>query len=198
MADFAKYAAMTPALPPTRQPTLWRTCRVLANRKRLRILALSIRQPNQTVSAVASQMRLSLPAASQYLRALEARGLLTCRRVGQRVEYRPAAATTEDAAGEILTALRLVFRRKAQLIEALFKLATAFTHPRRVEVFRAVKNGTDSFSKLQAATHISARALSRHLAKLEARGFVRSETEIYTVTNQAHPFGRVLARLAGQ
>lgn len=189
---------MTPALPPIRRPTLWRTCRVLANRKRLRIIALSIRQPNQTVSAVARQMRLSLPAASQYLRALEARGLLTCRRVGQRVEYRPAVATTEDAAGEILTALRLVFRRKAQSIEALFKLATAFTHPRRVEVFRAIKNGKDSFGKLQAATHISARALSRHLAKLEAKGFVKSEREVYAVASQAHPFSRVLARLAGQ
>jgi DNA-binding HxlR family transcriptional regulator len=114
------------------------------------------------------------------------------------VEYRPSAATVEGAAGEILTSLRLVFRRRAQPIEALFKLATAFTHPRRVEVFRAVKNGTDSFGKLQAATHISARALSRHLAKLEARGFVKSEMEVYAVTNQAHPFGRVLARLAGQ
>lgn len=198
MADFAKYASMTSALPPTPQPTLWRTCRVLANRKRLRILALSIRQPNQTVSAVAHQMRLSLPAASQYLRALEARGLLTCRRVYRRVEYRPAAAATEDAAGEIVRALRQVFRRRAQAIEALFKLATAFTHPRRVEVFRAVKNGTDSFRKLQAVTHISARALSRHLAKLEARGFVKSEMERLSVTKQTHPLGRVLARLAGQ
>ena len=187
---------MTPATPSSRQPTLWRTCRVLANRKRLRILARLSRQPNQTVSNVARHMKLSLPAASQYLRALEARGLLTCRRAGLRVEYRLAAATTENAAGEILAALRLVFRQRAQSTEALFNLATAFTHPRRIEVFRAVKNGADSFSKLQTATHISARALSRHLAKLEARGFVKSEREVYAVTNPAHPFGRALARLA--
>jgi DNA-binding transcriptional ArsR family regulator len=198
MAYFAKYMAVTPATPPSLQPTLWRTCRVLANRKRLQTLARLSRQPNQTVSTVARHMRLSLPAASQYLRALEARGLLTCRRVALRVEYRLSAATTENAAGEILTALRLVFRGRAQPIEALFKLVTAFTHPRRIEIFRAMKNGADSFSKLQTATHISARALSRHLAKLEARGFVTSELEVYVVTNQAHPFGRVLARLAGQ
>lgn len=141
-------------------------------------------------------MRLSLPAASQYLRALEARGLLTCRRVGRRVVYRPAATTTEDAAGEILAALRLVFDARAQPAETLFKLATAFTHPRRVEVFRAVQSGTDSVGRLQGATHISTRALSRHLAKLEARGFLRCEGEVYTVTNQTHRFGRVLARLA--
>src|SRR6266478_9641531 len=109
---------MTSATSPSHQPTLWRTCRVLANRKRLQILALLSRQPNQTVSTVARQMRLSLPAASQYLRALEARGLLTCRRVELRVEYRLSAATTENAAGEILTALRML-RRRAQPIEAL-------------------------------------------------------------------------------
>src|SRR2546421_4014919 len=89
-AYFVKYASTIPTMPPSHQPTLWRTCRVLANRKRLQMLALLIRQPNQTVSTVAHQMRLSLPAASQYLRALEGRGLLTCRRVGLQVGYRPA------------------------------------------------------------------------------------------------------------
>jgi DNA-binding transcriptional ArsR family regulator len=189
---------MTLARPPSPQPTLWRTCRVLANRKGLQILALLIRQPNQTVSTVAEHMRLSMPAASQYLRALEARGLLTCRRVGLRVEYRPPATTTEGLAGPILTALRVAFRRRAQPIEVLFKLATAFTHPRRIKVFRAVKGGADSIGKLQTVTHISGRALSRHLAKLEARGFVKNEMEIYALADLAHPLGRVLARLAGE
>jgi DNA-binding transcriptional ArsR family regulator len=187
---------MTPAMSPSSQPTLWRTCRVLANRIRLQTLALLIRQPNQTVSAVAKRLSLSMPAASQYLRALEARGLLTCRRVGRRVEYRPSAGASEGAAGEIVKALRLVFRGRAQPIEASFKLATGFTHPRRIEVYRSVANGADSFAKLQAATNMPARALFRHLAKLEARGFVKSEMEQYAVTNPGHPFGRVLARLA--
>ena len=187
---------MTPLMSPSSQPTLWRTCRVLANHKRLQILALLIRQPNQTVSAVAERMSLSMPTASQYLRALEARGLLTCRRVGRRVEYRPSAAKTERAADEIVKALRLVFRQRAQPIEAIFKLATAFTHPRRVEAFRALRNGADSFAKLQAITKMPARALSRHLAKLEARGFMKKEMARYVATNQRHPFGRVLARLA--
>src|ERR1700731_1646257 len=102
---------MTPARSPSTQPPLWRPCRVVANRKRLRTLALLIRQPNQTVSAVAERMSLSMPAASQYLRALEARGLLTCRRVGRRVEYRPSPGTGEGTAEEIVKALRLAFRR---------------------------------------------------------------------------------------
>lgn len=187
---------MTPPGSPSSQPTLWRTCRVVANRKRLQTLALLIRKPNQTVSAVAERMRLSVPAASQYLRALEARGLLTCRRVGRRVEYRLSAGTNESAAEEIVTALRLVFRRRAPPIEAIFKLTTAFTHPRRIAVFRALTSGRDSFAKLLVATNTPARALSRHLAKLEARGFVREERALYATTIHRHPFARVLARLA--
>jgi len=189
---------MTPPGSPSSQPTLWRTCRVVANRKRLQTLALLIRKPNQTVSAVAERTRLSVPAASQYLRALEARGLLTCRRVGRRVEYRPAVGTGEGAAGKIINSLRMVLSRRAQSIEAIFKLATAFTHPRRIEVFRARTNGADSFAKIQAGTHIPARAVSRHLAKLEARGFAKNEMAQYVATTQSHPFARVLARLAGR
>jgi DNA-binding transcriptional ArsR family regulator len=147
---------------------------------------------------VARQLKLSVPAASQYLRALEARGLLTYRRVGLRVEYRLSAAATSSAAAEIVTGLRFALSRRAQHIDTLFHLATAFTHPRRIEIFRAVKDGVDSFRKLQAATHISARALSRHLTKLEARGFVKNQLRRYAVENPRYPFGRILARLAGK
>jgi len=77
----------------TPRPTLWRTCRVLANRTRLRIFRRLAQQPGQTVSDVARRLRLSLPVTSQYLRALEARGLLSARRVGLRVTYRPSAAS---------------------------------------------------------------------------------------------------------
>ena len=196
MGHTLQSVGMTSATARASQPTLWRTCRVLANRKRLQILALLIQQPNQTVSAVAKRMSLSMPAASQYLRALEARGLLTCRRVGRRVQYRPSPGTGEGAAEEIVKALRVAFRQRVRPIEAIFKLATGFTHPRRIEVFRAVTNRGDSLANLQAATNMPARALSRHLAKLEARGFVKETGVLYVATIHRHPFGRVLARSA--
>ena len=111
-------------------------------------------------------------------------------------EDEDANDTSEGAAEEIFKALRLAFRRRARPIEAIFKLATGFTHPRRIEVFRALTNRGDSFGNLQAATNTPARALSRHLAKLEARGFVRDEGALYVATIPRHPFGRVLARSA--
>lgn len=51
-------------------PTLWRTCRVLANRKRLRLLYDVAHSPDGlTVGEAARRARLPLPVASQYLRA---------------------------------------------------------------------------------------------------------------------------------
>src|SRR6266496_3726668 len=113
-------------------PTLWRTCRVIANRRRLRIFALLIRRPSQTVSAIADRANLPIPVTSQYLRALEARRLLKVCRAGKRVSYRLVSAVTGGRAQGIVEAMLQVFRREPKPVEELFKTATAFTHPRRM------------------------------------------------------------------
>lgn len=180
------------------QPTLWRTCRVLANRTRLRIIGLLVQTQNLTVSGVAARLQLSLPVASQYLRALESRGLLASRRVGRRVEYRLNIASAMEPARHLAAALRLAFQQDPSPVEALFRVATTFTHPRRIEIFRALGVRSSTFVQLQAATRISGPALFRHLQKLEARGFVERRQEHYTATNRQDAFGRALARLAGK
>lgn len=178
------------------QLTLWRTCRVLANYKRLEILALLARRRCLTVSDAARQVKVSLPTASQYLRALEAHGLLACRRLGRQVEYRLVAGRSDAPADRIVTALRPLLVRSGSRLERVFKLATAFTHPRRVEIFRAVAKGADSAAKIQAATRISIPALQRQMEKLEARGLVTRVNGAYLAQTHADPFARALARLA--
>jgi DNA-binding transcriptional ArsR family regulator len=179
------------------QPTLWRTCRVLANRTRLKICALLLQQPGQTVSAIAEQLKLPLPAASQDLRALEARGLLAVRRQGRRVVYRPTPATTRTSAAELVTALRLVFRQEGSPVETIFKTATAFTHPRRIEIFNALRKENQSPVQLCTLTGISVPSLYRHLRKLKARGFVTYHEGRWVATPRFDPLGRELTRLAG-
>jgi DNA-binding transcriptional ArsR family regulator len=171
---------------------------VLANRPRLKMLGLLVQTGTLTVSAVAERLRLSLPVASQYLRALEARGLLVSRRLGRRVEYRLNVASTMKSARELTAALRLAFQRDPAPVEALFKLATTFTHPRRIEIFRALAAQARTPGQLQAVTRISAPALFRHLQKLEERGFVEGHGGLYAVANWPSGFGGTLARLAAK
>ena len=178
------------------QPTLWRTCRVLANRTRLQMLRLLLQEPGLTVSGVAQRLHLPLPVASQYLRAMEARGLLTVRRSGRRVQYQPPSADASGPGAVLLAALRQVFHRESRPEETLFKLATAFTHPRRIEVFRALQQQPRNVQQLQTATRLSHWALRRHLRKLEQRGFVAQQQSHYAVAPVAGTFERALARLA--
>ena len=77
---------------PELRPTLWRTCRVLANRRRLEIFHFLLQKPDQTVSAVAKRFKFPVPIASESLRLLESRSLLIARRVGRYVKYRVASA----------------------------------------------------------------------------------------------------------
>ena len=162
------------------------------------MLKLLLRQPGQTVSAVAGHLNLSLPVASQGLRALEARGLLTLRRAGRTVEYRPSAPTAgeTEATQEFIPAIRLAFRQDSDPVKSLFRLATAFTHPRRIEIFRALKKEAGTVAQLKRTTRIPTWTLLRHLKKLEARGFVACLEGTYVTTTPPDAFGRALVRQA--
>ena len=183
---------------PALQPTLWRTCRVLANRQRLEMFRRLLQEPDQTVSAVAKGLDLSLPLASLALRAMEARGLLTVRRVGRWVKYECRRVQAGEPSATLVAALRQTFQRQSQPIEAIFKLATAFTHPRRIEVFRALQKGPRSMVEIQMMTRISVPALVRHLRKLTDRGLVAGELGRYQIVDRPDALGRELARLAMQ
>ncbi len=182
------------------QPTLWRTCRSLANRTRLQILERLLQQPGQTVSEVAKRLKPSrrVGMASGYLRTLEARSLLTVRRAGRRVTYRPSLASGSGPARRLVAALRLAFKHEPQPVEKIFKLATAFTHPRRIAIFRTLQNEPKTLTQTQVKTGISRRALRRHLRKLETRGFVTRRLGIYAVVKRSDAFGKELARLAAE
>lgn len=178
------------------QPTLWRTCRVLANRVRLQMFLAVYRQPGQSVSTIAVRLNLSLPVASAYLRALEARGLLVARRVGRQVNYRLAPADAATPGAEIAAALKPGFRNENVPVGTLFKLVTAFTHPRRAEIFRAIHARPRTLLEIQTFTGISIPALVRHLKKLESRGFVGCHSGYYVAIHRTDVLGRTLAKLA--
>ena len=178
---------------PTR-PTLWRTCRAIANHRRLQIVSALIQKPDQTVSAIAEQLHLPMSLASEYLRTLEARGLLSVRRVGRRVKYRPHSESNSGSA--LIVALRKVFRCEQKPCDIIFKCATAFTHPRRIELFKILFGKPCRIRELRDATRMSARSLARHLQKLELRGFVVREHRVCVTANPDNDFARELARLA--
>lgn len=177
-------------------PTLWRTCRVLANATRLRIFAQLARKQPQSVSELAEQLALTLPVTSQSLRALESRGFLKARRIHRRVEYR---IMTDDDAGslvDLVAALRRTMRDNPDSTESVMKIATGFTHPARIEIYRSLKSGPLTQDQIQVVTRVSFQAMSRHLRKLVSRGYIVADERKYQQAKHPHAIGQSLASLA--
>ena len=181
---------------PELRPTLWRTCRVLANSTRLKIFGFLAKEPDQTVSIVAERCHLSRPLASEYLRYLESRCLLEARRRGRLVRYRIASADRAGQMNGLVRVLELIFAGNAEPVHTVFQLATAFTHPRRIEIFRALLIEPSTVNQLRRVTGISAPALRRHLAKLEKRGFTSRRQRVYSVKQPLDSLRCELARLS--
>ena len=144
----------------------------MANDTRLGLLAQLVRKQPQSVSQLAEKCSLTLPVASQSLRALEARGLLRVRRIRRRVEYRAPTRSEAGDLSNLLSALQAALLRDPEPHARIAKLATAFTHASRIEIYRALESGPKTAAQIQAATRLPAQTLMRHVRKLLARGFI--------------------------
>ena len=156
---------------PGLRPTLWRTCRVLANVRRLRVLAFVTGKREVCVKAVATACGLSQPQATQHLRLLQSRGLLRIRRAGRWAYYRTEADPLVEQAAPLLSVMTRALQRRIEPDDIVCAL-TAYTHARRVRIVCALAAGPLHFDALSARCGVPWPALSRHLRKLERRRVV--------------------------
>jgi DNA-binding transcriptional ArsR family regulator len=178
-------------------PTLWRTCRALANRRRLQMLRyLLLRKDAVRVTEMARDVGAPLSLTSEYLRALNARGLLTPVRQGRQVLYRAQDDPTLPEARILLHALRLGLAREEQWVKTAFDALTGFTHPRRIAMVQAVARGAFRVADICDKTGVSRRAVARHLNKLVRRGYLGEIHGNYRVVRPAPIIARSLLSLA--
>ena len=173
------------------RPTIWRTCRVLACATRLKLLWVLFEGKSLSVGELGREIGMSESNASIQLRALNARGLITPHRKGMELFYRAEVNEEVGHAAEILAALRVCYQKKVSL-ESVIHMATAFTHPRRIQLVRALAGGVKKRSVLQEETGMVSRTVSRHLNKLVARQVVERDHLVYRVLGSRHPLGRCL------
>lgn len=168
---------------------------MLASEHRLELLRSVITEPGSTVSALAASTKLQESYASIELRKLNARGLIQARARGRYVFYWDEANPSVEHAGGILDALRAAFSAKTTN-ERIIQTATAFTHPRRIMVVKALGLGGKTIPELSMATQISQPALYRHLNKLAARGFVKVHDERWRLDDPRLPLAHTLLGIA--
>ncbi|MGD9781683.1 MAG: ArsR/SmtB family transcription factor [Kiritimatiellia bacterium] len=174
-------------------PTLWRTCRILAGKTRLELLRSVAQTPDQTVTGLAAQLRISVPRTSQELRRLQSRGLIQANRTGIHVFYRPAPDRLVPTAEPLLRAMQDVFRLfPPSEDESAIRIATALSHPRRISILRLLLVGPTSSWVLQETSGMSRDALNRHLAILRDAGLVRRDGKKILVVDNPHPLAQSL------
>lgn len=177
-------------------PTVWRTCRVLANAGRIKCLKVVLEQPGSTVGEVAAGTRISENLASEHLRALQARGLIQACRKSRWVHYAPAPDPLVPSARPLLTTLRQALLTQKKTEAEIIHTLTAFTHPRRLAILRYFQKAESASAEdIAAATRISLPALSRHLGKLAARRLVSCGGHRWQLTQRVGRLEKTLLSL---
>lgn len=177
-------------------PTLWRTCKMLAGRTRLRLLRQLHDHPESCVSALGNRAAVKESAASQELRRIQSRGLLQAERRGVRTIYRLAADPQVASAAPLLKALQTAFAAcPAERDAEIAAMAAGLAHERRIRIVRALLDGRRTRLDLQFATRISAHPFRMHLEKLLASGFVAAAGHEVQFAVPEHPVGKALAKL---
>ena len=131
---------------------------------------------NQTASVteLAAAVGLSASLASNYLRSLNARGLLHATRRGVRVEYRIQADPAVPFAPDLSRTLAVTFRQESDPVTFVYRHATAFGHSRRQTILKALSGRELSLEGLARTTAIPLKSLNVHLIKLRTRGYLRT------------------------
>ena len=176
------------------QPTLWRTCRVLANESRLRLLYLLFEHKELCSRDLAFMTGLSEPQASIHLRLLNSRGLIRQHRTRMRLLSSPQANPEIRSASLLMQALHQCHDRDIPT-EQLFRQVTAFTHARRIEIIQKIPPEGISNLALSEKSGIAISAINRHLRKLKARNLIKEDKGRFTVSVPQDPLSKTLLRL---
>lgn len=184
-------------------PTLWRTCRVLMNDIRLRLLwAVVTNNDRLNVTEIARLLGVPQPIATNGLRALQSRGLLGVRRERYSVYYN----LNDDRSLPEATALRNAFVKYFETSELenewtgkLCVTLKAFTHFNRLAILRWLAKGEADKAALTKATGIVVKTLEHHIQLLTGAGLISMRTDekrqaVYRLVHQSHPIAAELLR----
>lgn len=185
-----------PAMNRMLHPTLWRTCRVLANPVRLRVLKAVMTTPRAHVTAVQRLCRLPQSSTSHHLRLLQSRGLLLATPVSRYLLYSPKTDPAVGNADPVLAAVRAALERD-EAPKSISRALKGLTHARRIAIVRALRGAPATPEQLVHKCQISLPAVYRHLAKLMTCGLIVASGEhTYHLTGQAPALVRNLVAIA--
>ena len=175
--------------------SLWKLCRVLANKNRLRILRQLKSDTEACVSDIAIEHSLTRPSASKHIRFLSEYGFIETRPSGKWLLCRACKPAKDHPLYDLQKILSKKLSSSEKQIDEIYRSATAFTHERRCCIIRLLRDRSMPLNELVEASNISAIALNRHLGKLILRGLVAETNETYRFKQPSDPLLKALLEL---
>jgi DNA-binding transcriptional ArsR family regulator len=187
------------------KPTLWRTARVLANADRLNLMRLVANAKGaKGVSELALEANLPIPIASIYLRALNARGLISVIRSGSFVYYGTGSDRSLPVAVAIQGAFRRLFAKKElpdDWQDILLPILNAYSNQRRKSMVRILSEHSGiSFLEFHKRSGLCETSFLRHLRILANAGIVSLDSNgLYSLAKPRNSLEAIfLAESSGQ
>jgi DNA-binding transcriptional ArsR family regulator len=180
-------------------PTLWRTCRMLAGATRIHLLRQLHDHPGQNIATLADAVGISQSYASQEMRRIQSRGLLQATHQGASLIYRPVPDPQVSSAAPLLKAVTAALgSRPSRQDDEMAVIAAGLAHERRIAMVRSLMQSPKTPSQLLAEVPMAPCSFQLHLRTLLASGFVKKQNRQLTFATPAHPLAQALARLLRQ
>lgn len=174
------------------RPTLWRTARALANPDRLNLMRLVANAKGaKGVVDLANEANIPIPTASLYLRALNARGLISVVRSGPFVYYGTGSDRSLPVAITIQNSFRNLFALRKlprDWTVRLLPLLKAYSNPRRELIVQIIgARQPIRYVELHQRAGICETSFLRHLGILLAAGIIiRNPDGSYSLAKPAN------------
>jgi len=173
---------------------LWQTCRLIASTTRLKLLQQIDKNPEQCVSALAAQVDRTPASISTQLRMLCEAGLIEDHRSGQQVFYRFRKDRDYPYILNLNNALLESFSNNISH-QDIMRQATGCTHWRRIELLQLLAKQSMIIEDMEKKTVMTPSALSRHIGKLESRGYVVSQGKQYSIGKPSGHIAKALLEI---
>ncbi len=188
-------------------PTIWRTIRAAMNAKRLNLLRAVLFSSGReyTVSDLARKFGIDQPIATNYLRQLNARGLLGVTRGKIKVFYNSEQDRSLPDSLKIQRALKscMVADSAPGWEGKLMTVMKAFSHFNRLAMITRLAEGPATIDDLRHAIGGCVKSIYHHLEFLNAAGLISVDhtfhrPSIFQLVPPTHPLARTLLEITLQ
>ncbi len=173
----------------------WKTCRILANKTRLRILRWLLVKSELCEFEIALFLDLTRPSASRHIRLLSESGFIKTIPRSKWIVCSLRDPKPKEPLHDVQKVLIKNLTSGEKQIDKIYRSATAFTHERRCCIIRLLQNKSMSLEELVDTANISAVALLRHLKKLINRGLIAERNDAYHFISQSDPLTNSLINI---